>query len=262
MPGCHDVMKKVRDYCKSAKIVVAELKSPNPKAKRKGITQTMKTQSTQTSTTPKTSMCSFGVQVSLVTGDSLVKTRNQGTQHKKSTTTRGTTTAAFIKYRDVGTCFPEPKPAPNVRQILDEMLSWHSPAVAMPLSPIMEPPFVVEDIIPKKSTVNIGNCTMLCNVHREFDFMPVVPSQIKVSTSRPPSHTMFESVKDEALAGGTVPAGIAKEFREILNFLPQNQSCLANLPPQAFDELWHVIGQMVVSAPQGMEPSAVTAAQH
>ncbi|XP_002018173.2 little elongation complex subunit 1 [Drosophila persimilis] len=236
-----NIMKKVRDYCKSAKIVVAELKSPNPKAKRKGITQTMKTQSTQTSTKPKTSMCSVGVQIT-----NLVETRNQGTQHKKSTTTRGTTTAAFIKYRDVGTCFPEPKPAPNVRQILDEMLSWHRPAVAMPLSPIMEPPLVVEDIISKKSTVNIGTCTMLCNVHREIDFMPVVPSQIKVSTSRPPSRTMFESVKDEALAGGTVPSGNAKEFREILNFLPQNQSCLANLPPQAFDELWHVIGQMVL----------------
>ncbi|XP_041449053.1 little elongation complex subunit 1 isoform X2 [Drosophila obscura] len=256
-----NIMKKVRDYCKSAKIAVPEPKSPNTKAKRKGNQSTMKTQSTQTSTKLATNTCSIGVQVV-----NLVETRNQGTQHKNTTTTRGTTTASFIKYRDVGTCFPEPKPPPNVRQILDEMLSWHSHDIAKPLSPIMDPLFVVEEDIPihKTSTTDVGTCTMLCNVHREIDFMPEVPSQLKVSTSRPPSRTMLESVKDETLTGGgNVPAGHNKEFaREILNFLPHNQSCLANLPPQAFDELWQVIGQMVLcllhrrsNPPQSPPPS-------
>ncbi|BFG04729.1 little elongation complex subunit 1 [Drosophila madeirensis] len=290
-----NIMRKVREYCKSAKIAVPEPKSPNPnpKAKRKGNQTAWKTQSTQTSTKPATITSCIGVQVTnlvemrsqgtqhataeakpapqaalktqasqtstttATTSTScigvqvmnLVATRNQGTQHKNTTTTRSTTTASFIKYRDVGTCFPEPKPPPNVRQILDEMLSWHSHDVVKPLSPIMEPLLMVEEeVTPKTSTMDVGTCTMLCNVHREIDFMPEMPSQLKVSTSRPPSRTMFESVKDEALAGsGSVPAGNNKEFaREILNFLPQNQSCLANLPPQAFDELWQVIGQMVL----------------
>ncbi|XP_034121394.1 little elongation complex subunit 1 isoform X2 [Drosophila guanche] len=292
-----NIMRKVREYCKSEKIAVPEPKSPNPnpnpKAKRKGNQTACKTQSTQTPTKPATITSCIGVQVTnrvemrnqgtqhataepkpapqaalktqasqtstttATTSTScigvqvmnLVATRNQGTQHKNTTTTRSTTTASFIKYRDVGTCFPEPKPPPNVRQILDEMLSWHSHDVVKPLSPIMEPLLMVEEeILPKTSTMDVGTCTMLCNVHREIDFMPEMPSQLKVSTSRPPSRTMLESVKDEGLAGsGSVPAGNNKEFaREILNFLPQNQSCLANLPPQAFDELWQVIGQMVL----------------
>ncbi|KAH8240354.1 hypothetical protein KR038_004752 [Drosophila bunnanda] len=221
-----NIVKKLKDYCKTANFSIPTPKSPNPRNKRRS-------QATQTDKEPvpdKPTLCSVAVQV-----ENLKQTRDQGTQHKNTTTTRGTTTASFIKKHDVGTSFPEPKPLPNVRQILDEMLSWRDEPLR-PLSPLCDLLPEIEDI---PATVSVATCTTLCNIHREIDFMSELPPQIKVSASRPPSRTMLDSVKEEARSSRELA-------KELLNFLPQNQSCLANLPPQAFEELWQVFGQMVL----------------
>ncbi|KAH8401226.1 hypothetical protein KR009_003883 [Drosophila setifemur] len=244
-----NIMKKLKDYCKAVDIPVPTPKSPNSRSKRKnhpaGIHQC--TQTDQEPIKEKPVGCSVAVQV-----ENLVVTRDQSTQHINTTTTRGTTTASFIKYQDVGTCFPEPKPLPNVRQILDEMLSWRNEIAIEPLSPLSNPHPELEAI---PSTVSVSTCTTLCDLHREIDFMSELPSQIKVSASRPPSRTMMDGVKEEARYSST-----NKEFaKELLNFLPQNQSCLANLPPQAFEELWQVFGQMVLGLLQRRShPSTVS----
>ncbi|KAH8348928.1 hypothetical protein KR084_012502 [Drosophila pseudotakahashii] len=228
-----NIMKKLKEHCKTMDISLPTPKSPNPRSKRKS-QQPGVNQSTQTeveAVKAKPLLCSVAVQV-----EGLIETRNQGTQHKNTTTTRGTTTASFIRHHDVGTCFPEPKPLPNVRQILDEMLSWREDFVIEPMSPLSDPQPEVEDL---PATSSVATCTTLCDIHREIDFMSDLTSQIKVSASRPPSRTMLDSVKEEARSSRELA-------KELLNFLPQNQSCLANLPPQAFEELWQVFGQMVL----------------
>ncbi|KAH8291197.1 hypothetical protein KR054_009687 [Drosophila jambulina] len=222
-----NTLKKLKDYCRTANISLPAPKSPVSQRNKR------RSQATQTDTEPvpeKPTLCSVAVQV-----ENLIQTRDQGTQHKNTTTTRGTTTASFIRKHDVGTSFPEPKPLPNVRQILDEMLSWRD-APLRPLSPLCD---LLPELESIPATVSVATCTTLCNVHREIDFMPELPSQIKVSASRPPSRAMLDSVKEEARSSRELA-------RELLNFLPHNQSCLANLPPQAFEELWQVFGQMVL----------------
>ncbi|XP_016988131.2 little elongation complex subunit 1 [Drosophila rhopaloa] len=228
-----NILKKLKEHCKAVDIVLPTPKSPNQRSKRKSH-QPGVNQSTQTDVEPvitKPLLCSVAVQV-----ENLIETRNQGTQHKNTTTTRGTTTASFIRQHDVGTCFPEPKSLPNVRQILDEMLSWRDNIVIEPMSTLSDPQAEWEDI---PTTASVTTCTTLCDIHREIDFVSELPSQIKVSASRPPSRTMLDSVKEEARSSRELA-------KELLNFLPQNQSCLANLPPHAFEELWQVFGQMVL----------------
>ncbi|KAH8275420.1 hypothetical protein KR026_006832 [Drosophila bipectinata] len=227
-----NIMKKLKEYCKSAEIPIAPPKSPNSRPKRKSL-QNGVNQSTQTDQEPvkeKPVVCSVGVQVGKV-----VETRSQGSQYKRTTTTRSTTTACFIEKRDVSTSFPEPVITPKVREILDEMLSWSIDQVVSPLSPVSGVPEI-------RSAVSVATSTTLCNIQREIDYMPEVPSQIKVSASRPPSRGMMDGIKEEA----RYSLGNKELAKELLNFLPQNQSCLANMSPQAFDELWQVFGQMVL----------------
>lgn len=222
------LIRKLKDYCRSANINIPPPSINSPSSKRTKTTAV--TQATQTAALPELpKMCSIGVQ-----SNNLKPTRDQGTQHKNTTTTRGTTTASFIKMHDVGTCFPEPKPPLNVYQILDKMLSWNK-TVITPLSPIRD------DTPPQMETTSIGICTDLCNVQREIDYLPDLPAQLKHSNSRPPSRN---SVKDEiSNPVGSYGHHMAKE---LLNFVPQNQSILANLPPHAFEEIWQVMGQMVL----------------
>ncbi|XP_017072826.1 little elongation complex subunit 1 [Drosophila eugracilis] len=227
-----NILKKLRDHCKAVNISPPTPKSPNPRNKRKsqqpGVNQSTQTDEEPTKATPV--LCSVAVQV-----ENLIETRDQGTQHKNTTTTRGTTTASFIKQHDVGTCFPEPKPLPNVRQILDEMLSWREDILIEPMSPLSDPQPELD--IP--ATASVATCTTLCDIHREIDFISDLSAQIKVSASRPPSRTMLDSVKEETRTSRELA-------KELFNFLPQNQSCLTSLPPQAFEELWQVFGQMVL----------------
>ncbi|KAH8309530.1 hypothetical protein KR059_011435 [Drosophila kikkawai] len=237
-----NIVKKLKDYCKTANISMPTPKSPSPRNKRRS-------QATQTDAGPvpeKPILCSVAVQV-----ENLIQTRDQSMQFKATTTTRGTTTASFIKKCHVGTTFPEPKPMPNVQQILDEMLSWRDEPLG-PLSPLCDFPLEVEEQH-MPATVSVATSTTLCNIHREIDFISEVPPQIKVSASRPPSRTMLDSVKEEARSSRELA-------KELLNFLPQNQSCLANLPPQAFEELWQVFGQMVLGLLQ-RRPSPPTVSQ-
>ncbi|XP_043645965.1 little elongation complex subunit 1 [Drosophila teissieri] len=241
-----NIMKKLKEHCKTIDVSVPTPKSPNPRNKRKGH-QPGVNQSTQTdeeAAKVKPVLCSVAVQV-----EGLIETRNQGTQHKNTTTTRGTTTASFIKHQDVGTCFPEPKPLPNIRQILDEMLSWRADIVIEPMSPLsdLQQELELEDIPVKAS---VATCTTLCDIHREIDFIADLPTQIKVSASRPPSRTMLDSMKEEARSSRELA-------KELLNFLPQNQSCLTNMPPQAFEELWQVFGQMVLALLQRRSNASV-----
>ncbi|KAH8277960.1 hypothetical protein KR018_010834 [Drosophila ironensis] len=229
-----NILKKLKEHCKTMEIAVPSPKCPSPRSKSRKPTSHAN-QSTQTDPEPvkkKPVLCSVAVQAGRV-----VETRNQGTQHKKTTTTRGTTTASFITKHDVGTSFPEPKAMPNVHEILDEMLSWRIETVS-PLSPLRS--WSSEEKI--SSTVSVSTCTSLCDIYREIDYISERPSQIKVSASRPPSRTMLDSVKEEA----RYPACHKELARELLNILPQNQSCLPNLPAQVFDELWQVFGQMVL----------------
>ncbi|XP_017013728.2 little elongation complex subunit 1 [Drosophila takahashii] len=237
-----NILKKLKEHGKTLDISLPTPKSPNPRSKRKSH-QPGVNQSTQTDGEPKPQLCSVAVQV-----EGLIETRNQGTQHKNTTTTRGTTTASFIRQHDVGTCFPEPKPLPNVRQILDEMLSWRDDLVIEPMSPLSEE----AEHLP--ATASVATCTTLCDIHREIDFLSDLSSQIKVSSSRPPSRTMLDSVKQEEARSSRELA------KELLNFLPQNQSCLANLPPQAFEELWQVFGQMVLGLLQRRSNPSVSQA--
>ncbi|XP_037717922.1 little elongation complex subunit 1 [Drosophila subpulchrella] len=241
----YNIMKKLKEHFKTLDISLPTPKSPNPRSKRKSH-QPGVNQSTQTNVEPveaKPAFCSVAVQV-----EGLIETRNQATQHKNTTTTRGTTTASFIRYQDVGTCFPEPTPLPNVRQILDEMLSWRHDVIE-PMSPPSDPELELEQL---PATASVATCTNLCDIHREIDFLSDRPAQIKVSASRPPSRTMLDSVKEEARSSRELA-------KELLNFLPQNQSCLANLPPQAFEELWQVFGQMVLGLLQSRSnPSLAT----
>lgn len=222
------LIRKLKDYCRSANISIPPPSIKSPPSKR--LKTTAVTQATQTEALPEPpKMCSIGVQ-----SKNLKATRDQGTQHKNTTTTRGTTTASFIKMHDVGTCFPEPKPPLSAYQILDKMLSWNKTPIR-PLSPILD------DTPTEMETTSIGTCTDLCNVQRVIDYLPDLPSQLKLSNSRPPSRG---SVKDEiSNTGGSYGTHMAKE---LLNILPQNQSIMANLPPHVFEEIWQVMGQMVL----------------
>ncbi|KAH8413868.1 hypothetical protein KR222_010881, partial [Zaprionus bogoriensis] len=241
----HNLIRKLKDYCKSAKISIplAPIRSPTIRRTKAPAAVTQATQATQTAAPPEPpKMSSIGVQ-----SVQLKATRDQGTQHKNTTTTRGTTTASFIKMHDVGTCFPEPKPPLSAQQILDKMLSWNNKTFITPLSPIhddlrtetLSP--IPDDLRPETETASAATCTDLCNVQREIDYMPELPAQLKRSNSRPPSRG---SIKDEV----TNPMGSYGHHmaRELLNFLPQNQSVLANLPPHVFEEIWQVMGQMVL----------------
>ncbi|KAH8300330.1 hypothetical protein KR044_012953, partial [Drosophila immigrans] len=231
----HNLLRKLKDYCKTAKITIppAPLRSPPSKRAKPTATATQTTQTNALQEAPsKPVMCSIAVQ-----SERLVTTRNQGTQHKNMTTTRGTTTASFIKKHDVGTCFPEPKAPLSVQQILNDMLTWSS-SIQRPLSPIgdLQPePDVVQSI-------SLGTCTDLCNVLREIDYLPEVPADLKRSNSRPPSRA---SVKDE-LAAPALGAYGHHMAKELLNILPHNHSVLTDLPPHVFNEIWQVMGQMVL----------------
>lgn len=245
----HNLLRKLKDYCKSAKINIPPIKSSTGKRPKATTDAVQATQTTQTDAfqdlqaivPSKPEMCSIAVQ-----SENFVSTRNQGTQHKNMTTTRGTTTASFIKKHDVGTCFPEPKPALNVHQILNKMLSWNTSSIA-PLSPICDPQPEPE----VQQTINIGTCTDLCNVQRVIDYQPEIPElPAELKRSRPPSRA---SVKDEL----TMPMGAAAlngyghhMAKELLHFLPHSQSILTNLPPHVFEEIWQVMGQMVLVALQ------------
>lgn len=291
-----NLARKLKDYCKSANIIIPPPPIKSPTSKRtKTITttstaaatqtETQTTQAVETQTTqavetqtaaalpelPK--MISIGVQSENLkstrdqgtqhinttttrgtTTPSFIEmtpksTRDQGTQHKNTTTTRGTTTASFIKMHDVGTCFPEPKPPLSAHQILDKMLSWNKTFIT-PLSPIRD------DTPPALETTSIGTCTFLCNVQREIDYLPDLPAQLKRSDSRPPSRG---SVKDEK----SNPIGSYGHYmaKELLNFLPQNQSILANLPPHVFEEIWQVMGQMVLVVLQRRSSNSSLATQ-
>ncbi|KAM8711729.1 hypothetical protein ACLKA7_012269 [Drosophila subpalustris] len=238
----HNLLRKIKDYCKSANINIPAMKSSTGKRSKATAAASQVTQTTQTDALQgskvilpsKPETCSVATQ-----SENLVTTRNQGTQHKNMTFTRGTTTASFIKKHDVGTSFPEPKPALSVHQILDEMLSWNKPFIT-PLSPII-------DLQPEPEvlqTVSMGTCTDLCNVQRVIDFLPELPTELK--RSRPPSRA---SVKDEL----TMPVGAAAlsgyghhMAKELLHLLPQSQSILTTLPPHVFEEIWQVMGQMVL----------------
>ncbi|XP_030558109.1 little elongation complex subunit 1 isoform X1 [Drosophila novamexicana] len=252
----HNMLRKLKDYCKSANISIPAPKSPTKK-RSKGVAAA--SQSTQTQPLPilltppaptKPEMCSIAIQ-----SESFVTTRDQGIQHKNTTTTRGTTTASFIQMHDVGTCFPEPKPALNAHQILDKVLSW----TITPLSPIGDQTPPTETL----PTISVGTCTDLCNVQREIDFLPQLPAQLKRSDSRPPSRAMYDSVKDEL----AIPADAAAldgnshhMAKELLSFLPHNQSVLAKMPPQVFEEVWQVMGQMVLVALQSRSASSISQA--
>lgn len=265
-----NLARKLKDYCKSANIIIPPppIKSPSNKRTKTTTTTAFAATQTESQTTqavqpaeaqpelPK--MCSIGVQNENLkstrdqgtqhinttttrgtTTASLIEmplrsTRDQGTQHKNTTTTRGTTTASFIKMHDVSTCFPEPKPPLSAYQILDKMLSWNKTFIT-PLSPIRD------DTPPATETTSIGTCTFLCNVQREIDYLPDLPAQLKRSDSRPPSRG---SVKDEK--SNPMSSYGQHMAKELLNFLPQNQSILANLPPHVFEEIWQVMGQMVL----------------
>jgi len=223
------LLRKLKDYCKSAKISIPTMKSPKSKRSK---ASTQVTQTTQTDNLPDLpanvpKMCSIAVQ-----SENLVTTRNQGTQHKNMTTTRGTTTASFIQKHDVGTSFPEPMPALNVQQILDKMINWKNPYI-IPLTPIEAEPEVLR-------TESIGTCTDLCNVLRQIDYLPELPKELKQSNSRPPSRS---NIKDELEALGGYGHHMAKE---LLHFLPQNQSILTNLPPHVFEEIWQWMGQVLL----------------
>ncbi|XP_064542863.1 little elongation complex subunit 1 isoform X2 [Drosophila montana] len=252
----HNVLRKLKDYCKSANISIPSPKSPTKK-RSKGVAAA--TQATQTQPLPdlptppaptKPEMCSIAIQ-----SESFVTTRDQGIQHKNTTTTRGTTTASFIQMHDVGTCFPEPKPALNAHQILDKVLSW----TITPLSPIVDQTPAAETL----TTNSVGTCTDLCNVQREIDFLPQLPAQLKRSDSRPPSRAMYDSVKDELAMPADAAAldGNSHHMaKELLSFLPHNQSVLAKMPPQVFEEVWQVMGQMVLVALQSRSASSISQA--
>ncbi|XP_034480115.1 little elongation complex subunit 1 isoform X2 [Drosophila innubila] len=241
-----NLLRKLKDYCKSAKINIPPMKSSTGKRPKVTTAAVQATQTTQTDALQelavivpsKPEMCSIAVQSEI-----LVSTRNQGTQHKNMTTTRGTTTASFIKKHDVGTCFPEPKPALSVHQILDKMLSWNKSCIT-PLSPIVEPQPEPEVL----QTISMGTCTDLCNVQRAIDYLPDLPAELK--QSRPPSRA---SVKDELAMpmGAAALNGYGHHMaKELLHFLPHSQSILTNLPPHVFEEIWQVMGQMVLVALQ------------
>ncbi|EDW62009.1 little elongation complex subunit 1 [Drosophila virilis] len=251
----HNMLRKLKDYCKSANISIPAPKSPT-KRRSKGVAAA--SQATQTQPLPvlptpaptKPDMCSIATQ-----SESFVTTRDQGIQHKNTTTTRGTTTASFIQMHDMGTCFPEPKPALNAHQILDKVLSW----TITPLSPIGDQTPPTETL----TAISVGTCTDLCNVQREIDFLPQLPAQLKRSDSRPPSRAMYDSVKDEL----AIPADAAAldgnshhMAKELLSFLPHNQSVLAKMPPQVFEEVWQVMGQMVLVALQSRSASSISQA--
>ncbi|XP_030368837.1 little elongation complex subunit 1 [Scaptodrosophila lebanonensis] len=237
------MLRKLKDYCKKENIEIPTTQSPDNRRKAVKTSTSIKqgehlqnptTTDTQKPTTlkledkfnmsptpqPKPMTCEFAVQC----GGSVVM-KDQATQHRNTTATRGTTTATFFTKHNVGTCFPELTPPPTAEEILKEILSWD----VTPISPI-------NDIFPKElepplvSKINVGTCTTLCNVHREIDFLSAIPSQIKHSNSRPPSR----GVKDEiAMPSGSFDyINIAREF---LNSLPQNQ--LPTSPPSAFEEM-------------------------
>ncbi|XP_060658156.1 little elongation complex subunit 1 [Drosophila nasuta] len=247
-----NLMRKLKEYCKTCKIVIPPapaIKSPPAKRSKATCGTAIATQATQPNELPskKPEMCSIAVQSENVA----VATRNQGTQHKYMTTTRGTTTASFIKKHDVGTCFPEPKAPLSVQQILSDMLTWSSSS-QRPLSPIgdLQPE---PDVV---STISLGTCTDLCNVLREIDYLPAVPADLKRSTSRPPSRA---SVKDELPTTPTLGAYGHHMAKELLNILPHNQSVLTDLPPHVFNEIWQVMGQMVLVVLQRRSTNAAPA---
>ncbi|EDW01058.1 little elongation complex subunit 1 [Drosophila grimshawi] len=245
------MIMQLTEYCSSANISIPQLKK-----RTKPQQQQQELQPPQNVVPSRSEMCSIAVQTddvpsrpamcSIAVQTEKLSTRNQGIQHKNTTTTRATTTASLIQTNDVGTSCPYAKPAPNAQQILDEMLSWRK----TPVSPICDPPDAVATatVTATTTTCSMGTCTDLCNVLRAIDFLPKVPATVKCSDSRPPSRGNYESVKDE-MAMPTDLSGYSHDTpKNLLGFLPHNQSILAKMPPQDFEEIWQVLGKMILVA--------------
>ncbi|TDG51582.1 hypothetical protein AWZ03_002042 [Drosophila navojoa] len=243
----YNMLRKLKDYCKSANISVPPSKSLMKK--RAKILTATKATSTETLVTPTMpTMCSIGVQ-----SERFVTTRDQSVQHKNTTTTRGTTTAALIETRTVGTCFPEPEPPLDAYQILEKMLGWN----ITPVSPLSDEPFVPEEL----PMISVGTNTDICDIHREIDYLPVLPAQLKRSDSRPPSRTMHDSVKDELTPpiDAATPDGYSHTMaKKLFNFIPHSQSVLDKMPPQDFEEIWQIVGQMLLVALQSRPANSIS----
>ncbi|XP_013118837.2 little elongation complex subunit 1 [Stomoxys calcitrans] len=183
-----------------------------------------------------------------------VELRSQGTQHISTMTTRSTTTTCFIKFRNVGTNFPETLTVPAVEDILNEFTPWQN---IKPISPLMDRP-QSEEI--KKNFKTIGTCTWLCNIRRPIDFMPRavkrVPntqitscvqtqSAIKQEITTPsPSPTPNVSSEANNVSANNMPVNstVPNPIITSLN-LTQQSSPAAN---PTFHELWHIFGRMVL----------------
>lgn len=241
----HNMLRKLKDYCKSADISVPPSKSPMKKRATKATST--ETIGTQTSEPTKPKMCSIAVQ-----SERFVTMRDQGIQHKNYTTTRGTTTDSFIETCNVSTSFPESEPPLDADQILEKMLAWN----ITPVSPLPDEPFVSE--LPM---ISVGTNTDICNVHREIDYLPMLPAQLKRSDSRPPSRTMQDSVKDEMTMpmDSAAPDGYSHPMaKKLFNIFPRSQSVLDKMPPQVFEEIWQVVGQMLLVALQSRPANSIS----
>lgn len=209
--------------------------------------------------------------------------RSQGSQHISTMTTRGTTTACFIKYRTVGTSFPESQTFP-VDEILREFAPWQN---ITPISPLIDQPTTSNRSVQgiTKAYKSIGTCTWLCNIRRTIDFMPRNKHQ-RSQTARPSSScdvASSQSIKQEVATPSPSPtpnvqAPVTDNSNRIVtapqNTTPattSNQTIASNpfdalqtslplrqLPGTSFDGLWHIFGRMLLGLLQSSNAGIAT----
>ncbi|XP_075165876.1 uncharacterized protein Ice1 [Haematobia irritans] len=192
-----------------------------------------------------------------------VELRTQGTQHISTMTTRGTTTTCFIKFRSIGTNFPEAQTQTAVNDILKEFVPWQN---IMPISPLIDLPQPAENI--RTNVKTIGTCTWLCNIRRPIDFVPRkakryantpissntitnqgIKQEIPTPSPSPIPNNETESNNSPASTNvpitNTVPMPNMPRNNPLLTSLNAS-SQLNQIEMPTFHELWHIFGRMIL----------------
>lgn len=196
-----------------------------------------------------------------------VELRSQGTQHISTMTTRSTTTSCFIKFRSVGTNFPEIHSQPAVDDILKEFAPWQN---ITPISPLIDQ--LNEEV--RKSYKTIGTCTWLCNIRRPIDFIPrnkmkrlpssrpgscdvsaqgtiikqEVPTPSPSPTPNAPanqtrtnSNTAAVNSSDSTASNTTISSQNIATVNQLIDTLNAT-SQLSQVSNPSFQDLWHIFG--------------------
>ncbi|KAI8129012.1 hypothetical protein FF38_12111 [Lucilia cuprina] len=176
--------------------------------------------------------------------------RDQASQYISTMITRQTNTEKIVQ-KHVQTMFPEPQKIPAIDDILNVYSRWSN---IRSVSPLLESPPARLKKDNNKKSINIGTCTMLCNIRRKIDYLP--PNQannikqeiITPSASPTPNTNPLSSSNRSRISSLSSQVASNQYASSILNLFNANtNSALGQLSSNAFNELWQIFGKMLLS---------------